>query len=250
MPIRVLYSPDEELKKKKKGFWPTTGGYVLSGLEMLERPSQALKVGIKETLDEDPEGFLEGARRGWMGEDAVRMQDFMDPEFVKQHPFWAGVGGFIGDVATDPLTYLGPGLVRGTAKGISTGAKKSTSKCVSPQSRPIQPMNSMASYQGSFDIRMTYVKSSHAWSMHLTSRNLKRFTGRRWCAALHICTAIPWASWLTTASCFLSRRKRVRISFNCAIAAAFLSCSCKILRASWLARNMNMAVLRKTARKW
>ena len=46
-------------KKKKKGFWPTTGGYVLKSLEMLERPSQALKVGIKETLDEDPEGFLE-----------------------------------------------------------------------------------------------------------------------------------------------------------------------------------------------
>ena len=123
MPMVPLTASFEDRKKKKKGFWPTTGGYVLSGLEMLERPSQALKVGIKETLDEDPEGFLEGARRGWMGEDAVRMQDFMDPEFVKQHPFWAGVGGFIGDVATDPLTYLGPGLVRGTAKGISTGAK-------------------------------------------------------------------------------------------------------------------------------
>ena len=123
MAYELVSADNFSRKKKKKGFWPTTGGYVLKSLEMLERPSQALKVGIKETLDEDPEGFLEGARRGWMGEDAVRMQDFMDPEFVKQHPFWAGVGGFIGDVATDPLTYLGPGLVKGAAKGISTVAK-------------------------------------------------------------------------------------------------------------------------------
>ena len=28
-------------KKEPRGFWPTTGSYVLGALEMLERPAQA-----------------------------------------------------------------------------------------------------------------------------------------------------------------------------------------------------------------
>ena len=48
-----LYKDDEE----DKGFFSSTGSFVLDTLELLERPSQALKVGIKEASDDDDEGF-------------------------------------------------------------------------------------------------------------------------------------------------------------------------------------------------
>ncbi len=44
-----------------------------------------------------------------MGEDEVRTQDFL-PENLS--PLAKGVLGFAGDVATDPLTWYAPALVR------------------------------------------------------------------------------------------------------------------------------------------
>ena len=44
-------------EEEEKGFLPATGSAVLNVLELLERPSQALKVGIKESLDGDEDGF-------------------------------------------------------------------------------------------------------------------------------------------------------------------------------------------------
>ena len=110
-------------KKKKEGFWPTTGSYVLGALEMLERPAQALKVGVKEAFDDDEEGFFEGVRQGWMGEDEVRAQDLLSEEFREEHPVLSGAFGFAGDVLTDPLTYTGAGLARAGIKGTGALAK-------------------------------------------------------------------------------------------------------------------------------
>jgi hypothetical protein len=106
---------------KEKGF--------LDYLALLERPSQAAKVGIKESdiggnifrsmggVDLTPEeGFWTGARRGWMGEDEVRTQDFLP---TNMDPLTKGVLGFAGDVATDPLTYAGPTIAKGAGKLIS-----------------------------------------------------------------------------------------------------------------------------------
>ena len=120
-----LASLDNLKKKKRKeeGFWPTTGSYVLTALEMLERPAQALKVGVKEAFDDDEEGFFEGVRQGWMGEDEVRAQDLLSDEFREDHPVLSGAFGFAGDVLTDPLTYTGAGLARAGIKGTGALAK-------------------------------------------------------------------------------------------------------------------------------
>ena len=101
---------------------------ILDYLALLERPAQALKVGARESklgsdiysalggVDLTPnEGFFEGVRAGWMGEDEVRTQDFL-PEDMS--PFAKGVLGFAGDVATDPLTYIGASAVRTVGKNI------------------------------------------------------------------------------------------------------------------------------------
>ena len=108
----------EEERRKKKG--PGVGSKLLYGLSLLERPAQALKVGIKEAIDDDDEGFVEGLKQGWLGEDEVRGQEVMfDKEYIEKHPILAGISGFLFDVATDPLTYAGGFLF----KGASVGAK-------------------------------------------------------------------------------------------------------------------------------
>ena len=121
-----LSLPEEEQRKrlevsiKPKEEAPAKGGGFMGALAKLERPAQALKVGIKEShlggdiykalggIDTTPnEGFLTGAKRGLMGEEEIRTQDFLDPSL----PGWyRGIVGFAGDVATDPLTYVGGAL--------------------------------------------------------------------------------------------------------------------------------------------
>ena len=118
----IVYSGIQE-DEEEKGFLPATGSAVLSALELLERPSQALKVGIKEAADDDDEGFGQGFMRGLTGEEVVRTQDYLPEDFVKQHPILSGIVGFTGDVLTDPLTYAGGILARGAGKGISATAK-------------------------------------------------------------------------------------------------------------------------------
>ncbi|MHC4709349.1 MAG: hypothetical protein ACYTA3_02745 [Planctomycetota bacterium] len=119
MPVVYSFEEDEE----EQGFLPATGSAILSGLELLERPSQGLKVGIKEALDDDEEGFGTGFMRGFTGEEEVRTQDYIDPEFVKEHPIISGIAGFAGDVLTDPLTYGGGVLAKAIGTGISATAK-------------------------------------------------------------------------------------------------------------------------------
>ena len=100
-----------------------TGSALLDTLSLLERPAQALKVGIRETgiggYDPTPEGFLAGMGKGWRGEDTVRTQEFMSKHFRTEHPWLAGIGGFVGDVLTDPLTYVGAGAVKLMGKGLT-----------------------------------------------------------------------------------------------------------------------------------
>jgi hypothetical protein len=103
---------------------------VLDYLALIERPSQALKVGLRESklggdifaslggVDLTPkEGLFQGMKSGWLGEDEVRTQDAL-PDNLS--PFTKGVLGFAGDVATDPLTYLGPGAVKAAGKLVSS----------------------------------------------------------------------------------------------------------------------------------
>jgi hypothetical protein len=106
---------------------------VLDYISMIERPSQALKVGIKESwvgskvhqalggVDLTPsEGFWTGATRGWMGDDEIRTQDYLPKDM---NPLLKGVLGFAGDVASDPITYAGAGTVRAIGSNISKAGK-------------------------------------------------------------------------------------------------------------------------------
>ena len=81
---------------------------VVDYLAMIERPAQALKVGLKESdlggnvfrrlggVDLTPEeGFFTGVKRGWLGEDEVRTQDFLPDDM---DPLLKGILGFAGDV--------------------------------------------------------------------------------------------------------------------------------------------------------
>ena len=104
------------LKKKYDTKIPERGSDekgVLDYLALLERPSQALKVGARESklgsdiytalggVDLTPnEGLFQGIKSGWLGEDEVRTQDFL-PDNLK--PFTKGVLGFVGYVATEEV---------------------------------------------------------------------------------------------------------------------------------------------------
>ena len=112
---------------------------ILDYLALLERPSQAIKVGLKESdvggnvframggVDLTPEeGFFTGLKKGFMGEDEVRTQDFLPDDM---NPVLKGVLGFAGDVATDPLTYMGGSIYRG-GKAVGRGVKAATPRSV------------------------------------------------------------------------------------------------------------------------
>ena len=127
------------LSKYQDKIAPNTGERgVMDYLAALEKPAQALKVGLKESalggdlfraaggVDLTPEeGFWEGARRGWSGEEEVRTQDFLPDDM---NPILKGVLGFAGDVATDPLTYVGGSAIKGLGKAISRGTPRSVAR--------------------------------------------------------------------------------------------------------------------------
>jgi hypothetical protein len=130
-------------KDRKTKLAPKDDKGFLDYLSLLGRPRAAAVVGAKESklgsdiykafggVDLTPgEGFIEGARKGWMGEEDVRTQDFL-PENMPG--FLRGVVGFAGDVLTDPLTYAGGWAGRSiynVGKGIGIQAKAHTPRKV------------------------------------------------------------------------------------------------------------------------
>ena len=107
---------------------------VLDYIGLIERPAQAIKVGLKESelggnifrrlggVDLSPEeGLLTGMKRGWMGEDEVRTQDFLPDDM---DPLVKGILGFAGDVATDPVTWYAPAIVGATGRAIKAHTPK------------------------------------------------------------------------------------------------------------------------------
>jgi len=124
---------------RKSKLTPKDDKGFLDYLALLGRPRAAAVVGLKESalgsdifkalggVDLTPEeGLLEGMRKGWMGEEDIRTQDFLPenmPGFLK------GVVGFAGDVLTDPLTFGGGALGKSIyygAKGAGRAAKAHT----------------------------------------------------------------------------------------------------------------------------
>ena len=99
-----------------------TGSIILDVLSQLDRPRNALWVGMNEALKEDdPTAFFGGASRGWKREEVIRGRDLLKdryPDWVKEHPYYSGFAAFGIDLATDPLMYIGPGMMKGIGKGI------------------------------------------------------------------------------------------------------------------------------------
>ena len=127
----------EKYGEKEKPSVPIGEKGLFDWLSLLERPSQALKVGLKESalganlfrdlggIDMTPqEGLLVGMKRGWLGDDEVRTQDFLPDDM---NPILKGVLGFAGDVVTDPLTWSG-GLIGKGLRSAGSAVKDATPK--------------------------------------------------------------------------------------------------------------------------
>ena len=105
----------------------TTGNFLLDALDILQRPFQAVAVGGKPILQaaekerkptdifelpslaralakkEVRTAAVEGAARGFKGEEKASTQELLSDEFRKANPVKASVIGFAGDVLIDPL---------------------------------------------------------------------------------------------------------------------------------------------------
>ena len=152
-------------KDRKTKLAPKDDKGFLDYLSLLGRPRAAGMVGLKESklgsdiykafggVDLTPgEGFIEGARKGWMGEEDIRTQDFLPenmPGFLK------GVVGFAGDVLTDPLTYGGGALgktIYNVGKGIGIKTKKHTPRRVAEYLQKIKDSEKLHDVARTFNV--------------------------------------------------------------------------------------------------
>ena len=122
-----------------------TGNFLLDALDYLQRPFQAVSVGLKEarktaatsTPEKSLSGFLsaarpeftrpeviEGAKRGFTGKEKASMQELLPTEFRKSNPVAAASIGFLGDAVLDPLNVANPFSV--AKKAINIGADSVT----------------------------------------------------------------------------------------------------------------------------
>jgi hypothetical protein len=105
----------------------TTGNFLLDALDLLQRPFQAVAVGGKPILQAAKEerkptdifelpslaralskqevrtAAVEGAVRGFKGQEKASTQELLSDDFRKANPIKASIIGFTGDVLIDPL---------------------------------------------------------------------------------------------------------------------------------------------------
>jgi len=109
---------EKTLLEMMKDLGARTGSRLLDTIMQLDRPRRAVFLGAEAAVKGDD--VLEQALKGLKLEEDLRTQDLFktkrgkevikgftgDPEYAEKHGFQAGVAGFIGDVAGDPLTYV------------------------------------------------------------------------------------------------------------------------------------------------
>ena len=109
---------EESLLEMLKGVGARTGSRLLDTIMQLDRPRRGVFLGAEAAVEGDD--VLEEALKGLKLEEDLRTQDLFktkkgkeligkftgDPEYAEKHGFQAGVAGFVGDVAFDPLTYV------------------------------------------------------------------------------------------------------------------------------------------------
>lgn len=128
---------------------PGEAGMVSKIFDILLRPNYAMAGGVRaqqEAAEENPDqGFLnmglipewfKGAAEGIKGESKETFADVLEGAGVENNVV-KGLGGFILDVALDPTTYVGAGLVKGATKASAqaAGAQATVSAALSPAVR-------------------------------------------------------------------------------------------------------------------
>lgn len=98
---------------------------LLKALQTLDKPRNAVWNAVQDTATGE-NGFFQGLKEGWTGEEQVTGQDLMKWLGVKSK-LGQGVGGFLSEVVLDPLNLvtLGAGSA---AKGFVTGAGKTLTR--------------------------------------------------------------------------------------------------------------------------
>lgn len=98
-------------------------GFVGWLLNALGAPGGAVTTLVHDLIDGGDFNPLESLRKGWTGEDRKIGSDILEQLGV-ENKWVRGIGGFLTDVALDPTSYLGVGIVR----NVGTAATKRAAK--------------------------------------------------------------------------------------------------------------------------
>lgn len=91
-----------------------------TALETLDKPRSAVAAALKNLVTGQG-SFTEGLIKGWSGEEKVSGSDLLEALGITSKPAKA-VAGFVVDILTDPLTYVGTSI----GKGIAAAGSKIT----------------------------------------------------------------------------------------------------------------------------
>lgn len=114
---------------------PGGGGILGAGMgllgrtfDVLSRPLYGVAEGVKSTIE--GENALEGVWQGISGQEKTTFSDVLESAGV-ENDFIRGVGGFALDIALDPTTYIGGGIIKGVAgEAVATQVGKSAAKII------------------------------------------------------------------------------------------------------------------------
>lgn len=113
--------------KEGEGKRRANAGIVGDLFDYLSRPSRSVATATLYGLDKDPNtSVLQGIREGLLGKSQASFKDVAEQQGIGG---WQGAAlGFVGDVALDPLTYVGVKRVPGmsSAEAATTALRKST----------------------------------------------------------------------------------------------------------------------------
>jgi len=123
-----------DAKLAKAGAKPGKGGPSLlnRAFDVLSRGQYATAAAVQGALGKGGRSgvggslidALTGAKKGLEGKRKVSYSDVLEEHGV-ENKWVRGVGGLAGDILLDPTTYVGPGILKGVAKGVGAGKKAS-----------------------------------------------------------------------------------------------------------------------------
>ena len=98
-----------------------TGSRLLDLISPLDIPRDALATGVSNLAHD--ESFFEGVKEGAATGEQTSTRELLSDEFREEHPIMSGVAGFVGDVATDPLTWTPAGWISTPARLAGQGLR-------------------------------------------------------------------------------------------------------------------------------